>query len=139
MLKKNLYFAYGANMHPEAMRWRCPDAQANGAFILQDWELKFYNHATIEPRKGAQTAGVLWGITEDCEQNLDAFEGYPHYYTKRTWTQDGVEFFFYEMTSPKSGQPGAGYVSDIAESYALWQLPTELLTESLQPHAQHSR
>ena len=138
MLKKNLYFAYGANMHPEAMRWRCPDAQASGAFILQDWQLKFYNHATVEPCKGAEVAGVLWNITDECEQNLDAFEGYPHYYTKRTWRQDGVEFFFYEMTSPKSGRPGAGYVSDIAESYTLWQLPTELLTESLQPHAQHS-
>jgi gamma-glutamylcyclotransferase (GGCT)/AIG2-like uncharacterized protein YtfP len=138
MLKKNLYFAYGANMHPEAMRWRCPKARASGAFILQDWELKFYYHATIEPCPGAAVAGVLWQLTDQCEQNLDAFEGYPHYYTKRTWTQDGVEFFFYEMTSPKSGQPGAGYVSDIAESYALWQLPTELLTESLQPHAQHS-
>ena len=139
MLEKNLYFAYGANMHPEAMRWRCPKAVSRGAFILQDWELKFYNHATVEPCKGTEVAGVLWNITDECEQNLDAFEGYPHYYTKRTWTQDGVEFFFYEMTSPKSGRPGAGYVSDIAESYTLWQLPTELLTESLQPHAQHSR
>lgn len=135
MLEKNLYFAYGANMHPEAMRWRCPKAQADGAFILRDWELKFYYHATIEFCLGAEVAGVLWNITADCERSLDAFEGYPHYYTKRSWTQDGVEFFFYEMTSPKSGQPGAGYVSDIAESYALWQLPTKLLTESLQSHA----
>ena len=138
MLETNLYFAYGANMHPESMRWRCPRAQADGAFILRDWELKFYNHATIERCPGAQVAGVLWRLTDQCEQKLDAFEGYPHYYTKRTWSQDGVEFFFYEMTSPKSGQPGAGYVSDIAESYALWQLPNELLTESLQSHVQHS-
>ena len=84
-------------------------------------------------------AGVLWALTPECEYSLDRFEGFPDYYTKRTWTPDGVEFFFYEMTSPKSGRPGAGYVSDIAESYTLWQLPTELLTESLQPHAQHSR
>jgi hypothetical protein len=135
MLKKNLYFAYGANMHPESMRWRCPKARAQGAFILQDWELKFYNHATIESCLGAQVAGVLWQLTDQCERNLDAFEGYPSYYTKRTWTQAGVEFFFYEMTTPKSGRPGAGYVSDIAESYTLWQLPKNLLAESLQDHA----
>jgi len=135
MLKNNLYFAYGANMHPESMRWRCPKARAQGAFILQDWELKFYNHATIEPCLGAQVAGVLWQLTDQCERNLDAFEGYPSYYTKRTWTQAGVEFFFYEMTTPKSGRPGAGYVSDIAESYTLWQLPKNLLAESLQDHA----
>jgi len=128
---KNLYFAYGANMHPGQMEWRCPKALAKGAFVLRDWELKFYSHATIECKKGAQVAGVLWEITPDCEQSLDAFEGFPNYYTKRTWIQDGIQFFFYEMTSPKSGKPSESYVLDIAESYAFWQLPQTLLTESL--------
>ena len=128
---KNLYFAYGANLHPEAMQWRCPEAQAQGAFILRDWELRFYSHATIEPRKGAEVAGVLWEITEACEQSLDVFEGFPNYYTKRTWIQDDRQFFFYEMTTPKSGRPSEGYMLDIAESYAFWQLPQTLLTESL--------
>jgi gamma-glutamylcyclotransferase (GGCT)/AIG2-like uncharacterized protein YtfP len=131
MLERTLYFAYGANMHPGAMRWRCPKALAKQAFILQDWELKFYNHATIEPKKGATVAGVLWEITDACEQSLDAFEGYPSYYTKRTWIQDGVQFFFYEMTTPKSGKPSEGYVLDIRDSYEFWQLPQNLLTESL--------
>ena len=127
----NLYFAYGANMHPGHMAWRCPLALAQGAFELRDWELKFYNHATIEPRKGAKTAGVLWTITDACEQSLDAFEGFPSYYTKRTWIQDGVQFFFYEMTDPKSGRPSPGYVQDICDSYKFWQLPETLLTQSL--------
>jgi hypothetical protein len=26
---KNLYFAYGANMHPGQMEWRCPKAMAS--------------------------------------------------------------------------------------------------------------
>jgi len=128
---KNLYFAYGANMHPGQMSWRCPKAQASQSFILRDWELKFYSHATFEPRKGATVAGVLWEITETCEQSLDMFEGFPNYYTKRTWIQDNVQFFFYEMNTPKSGRPSEGYVLDIAESYAFWQLPENLLTESL--------
>ena len=106
-------------------------SKGHGQSILRDWELKFYNHATIERNPGGQVAGVLWEITEDCEQNLDMFEGFPNYYTKRTWIQDGVQFFFYEMTSPKSGRPSEGYVLDIAESYAFWQLPQNLLTESL--------
>lgn len=131
MLENNLYFAYGANLHPGSMQWRCPEAQAQGAFILRDWELRFYSHATIEPRKGSQVVGVLWEITEACEQSLDVFEGFPNYYTKRTWIQDDRQFFFYEMTTPKSGRPSEGYVLDIAESYAFWQLPQELLTESL--------
>jgi gamma-glutamylcyclotransferase (GGCT)/AIG2-like uncharacterized protein YtfP len=127
----NLYFAYGANMHPGQMAWRCPNALAHQAFILRDWQLQFYNHATIEPKKGAKTAGVLWTITDACEQSLDAFEGFPSYYTKRTWIQDGVQFFFYEMTDPKSGRPSPGYVQDIRDSYEFWQLPETLLTESL--------
>jgi gamma-glutamylcyclotransferase (GGCT)/AIG2-like uncharacterized protein YtfP len=131
MTQHNLYFAYGANMHPGQMAWRCPDAQAHRAFILRDWQLKFYCHDTIEPKKGAEVAGVLWTITEECEQSLDAFEGFPSYYTKRTWIQDGVQFFFYEMTDPKSGRPSAGYVADIQDSYEFWQLPKTLLTESL--------
>lgn len=135
MLKNNLYFAYGANMHPESMQWRCPRAQAQGAFILRDWQLKFYNHATIESCPGAEVAGVLWQLTDRCEQSLDAFEGYPHYYIKRDWSQDGIDFFFYEMTNPKTGSPSPVYVSDIAESYELWQLPRSLLVESLQSYA----
>jgi gamma-glutamylcyclotransferase (GGCT)/AIG2-like uncharacterized protein YtfP len=131
MIMPNLYFAYGANMHPGQMAWRCPNALAHRAFILRDWELKFYCHATIEPKKGAEVAGVLWTITDACEQSLDSFEGFPSYYTKRTWIQDGVQFFFYEMTDPKSGRPSPGYVQDIRDSYEFWQLPKTLLTESL--------
>jgi gamma-glutamylcyclotransferase (GGCT)/AIG2-like uncharacterized protein YtfP len=127
----NLYFAYGANMHPGHMSWRCPAAQAQGAFVLRDWQLKFYNHATIEPGPGARVGGVLWSITDECEASLDAFEGFPSYYTKRTWIQDGIQFFFYEMTDPKSGRPSPGYVADIRDSYEFWQLPSTLLTESL--------
>ena len=131
MLERNLYFAYGANMHPGQMEWRCPKALASRSFILRDWELRFYSHATIEPKKGAQVAGVLWEITPDCELSLDAFEGYPSYYTKRTWIQDDTQFFFYEMTTPKSGKPSEGYVLDIQDSYEFWQLPKDLLTQSL--------
>lgn len=115
-----LYFAYGANMHPGHMRYRCPQAQAKGAFMLRDWRLRFYCHATVEHRKGSECPGVLWSITPECEQNLDRFEGFPYYYTKRTWIQDGVQFFFYEMNEPRSGTPGPGYVQDIRESYDFW-------------------
>jgi hypothetical protein len=124
---ENLYFAYGANMHPGQMQWRCPAAQAKGAFMLRDWQLKFYCHATVEPRKGEECPGVLWSITPECEQALDRFEGFPYYYTKRTWIQDGIQFFFYEMNDPKSGTPGSGYVRDIVDSYDFWGIPRQYL------------
>ena len=131
MTTDNLYFAYGANMHPGHMQWRCPQAQALGAFILRDWELKFYCHATVEPRQGAECPGVLWRITAECEQSLDQFEGFPYYYTKRTWIQDGTQFFFYEMNEPKSGRPGSGYVQDIRESYDFWRIDRQYLTQKI--------
>jgi hypothetical protein len=129
MTTDNLYFAYGANMHPGQMSWRCPAAQAKGAFMLRDWQLKFYCHATIEPQTGTECPGVLWSITAECEQSLDHFEGFPYYYTKRTWIQDGIQFFFYEMNNPKTGTPGSGYVRDIVDSYDFWGIPRQYLNK----------
>ena len=126
-----LYFAYGANMHPENMRYRCPDAHPICSFFLQDWQLKFYSHATIEPKKGAVTPGVLWSITDDCEQALDYFEGFPRYYTKKSWRQGSQEFFFYEMAGTKIGNPNVYYIEDIADSYNYWRLPMNLLDDAL--------
>jgi gamma-glutamylcyclotransferase (GGCT)/AIG2-like uncharacterized protein YtfP len=126
---KNLYFAYGANMHPEAMQWRCPKALASKAFVLRDWELKFYSHATIEHKPGTTVAGVLWEITQSCEQSLDAFEGFPDYYTKKSWVQDGRHIMFYEMEDFKRGQPTLGYISDIRSSYHYWHLPVDYLDQ----------
>ena len=126
---ENLYFAYGANMHPEQMQWRCPRAQAKGAFMLRDWKLKFYSHATIESNKGSECPGVLWSLTTECEQSLDRFEGWPYYYTKRTWIQDGIQFFFYEMADPKTGIPSSGYVRDIVDSYDFWGISRQHLNQ----------
>lgn len=121
-MRSNLYLAYGANMNADSMAWRCPQARAVGAFVLRDWQLKLYCHATIEPVAGSCVGGVMWDITDQCEANLDKFEGFPHYYAKRTWLQDGVQFFFYEMTAHKSGQASVGYVQDIETSHAFWDI-----------------
>jgi gamma-glutamylcyclotransferase (GGCT)/AIG2-like uncharacterized protein YtfP len=128
---KQLYFSYGANMHPGQMQYRCPQAQAKGAYMLREWRLELYSHATIVPKKGAEVPGVLWEITADCEVALDMFEGFPYYYTKRTWIQDGVQFFFYEMCNPLSGRPSPGYVDDIRESYDFWRINRQYLTQAL--------
>ena len=126
-----LYLAYGANMDINAMSFRCPNAQPRGVFLLKNWELQFYCHATIEPCPGSAVAGVLWALTPDCERSLDRFEGYPDYYTKRTWCQDGQWIMFYEMTNPKSGRPSPGYVGNITESYHTWHLPLNRLEVAL--------
>ena len=127
----SLYFAYGANINADDMAWRCPRARPIGAFELQDWQLELYCHATIEQKQGSSVHGVLWELTRECEESLDVFEGYPSYYTKRTWFQNGQWFFFYEMNDPKSGNPSEGYIRGIAMGYDQWQLPQSKLKEAL--------
>jgi len=122
-MQTKLYFAYGANMHPGYMSRRCPAAVAIKKIELQDWELRFYTHATILPAKHSSVPGVLWTVTEECELLLDSFEGYPTYYTKQNWSQDGLDFFFYEMTpESQTGNPSLDYVDGIAESYNTWDI-----------------
>ena len=124
-----LYLAYGANMSHDSMSYRCPAARPVAAYTLLDWELKFYSHATIQPQPGSRVQGVLWAITEECEASLDAFEGYPDYYTKRSWVQKNAHIMFYEMEDFKRGQPSLGYISDIRSSYHYWHLPVEYLDQ----------
>jgi gamma-glutamylcyclotransferase (GGCT)/AIG2-like uncharacterized protein YtfP len=129
MLETRLYFAYGANMNMDSMAWRCPGARPIGAFTLKDWELEFYSHANIRENTGRGVPGVLWAITAECEASLDAFEGFPDYYTKRSWMQNDQHIMFYEMAGFKQGQPGQGYIDDIRSSYHYWHLPVEYLDQ----------
>jgi gamma-glutamylcyclotransferase (GGCT)/AIG2-like uncharacterized protein YtfP len=130
-MNKRYYFAYGANMNPDSMARRCPGATNPCGFVLRDYELKFYSHATVEPAKGSKVFGMLWEITEQCEHNLDSFEGFPHYYTKVGTKQSNRDFFFYVMTDFKSGEPSSGYVNDIFDVYKRYGFPQEYLEQAL--------
>lgn len=131
-LKTRLYFAYGANMPVEHMRWRCPDAVPIGAIMLRDWRLVFCQHATIEPSPGSSVPGCLWNITPRCEQSLDLFEGFPTYYNKMWLEQDGDTFMCYDMNPPLSySAPAPSYVDTLQQGYEDWNLPVDYLDEAL--------
>jgi gamma-glutamylcyclotransferase (GGCT)/AIG2-like uncharacterized protein YtfP len=125
-----LYFAYGANLSLDSMSYRCPKARPVTQFFLRDWRLELYNHATIQPSLGDQVPGALWLITEECEQHLDWFEGYPVYYQKQTITQDDFTFMVYTMQEPVSGSPSSGYISLLEQGYQDWRLPKFHLTHA---------
>ena len=76
------YFSYGMNTNLASMAVRCPGAQSLGAAVLPHYEFEFKSFATIAPKMGAETNGVLWEITPECEKSLDRLEGYPVYYGK---------------------------------------------------------
>lgn len=79
---KRYYFAYGMNTNIGEMSSRCPRAINLGGCTLKGFELKFRLHADIDEVAGSEMEGVLWDITEECEQALDRLEGYPFYYDK---------------------------------------------------------
>jgi len=126
-----LYFAYGANLSHDSMAYRCPHAQPFQSFHLRGWELAFATHADGMIGMVGSVQGALWRISDECEMNLDAFEGYPHYYSKRILAQDGYEFMVYVMNQPQYGSTYWSYVDLIAQGYQDWNLDTEPLWQQV--------
>jgi hypothetical protein len=46
-------------------------------------------------------------------------------------TQNGRQFFIYEMNKPLGGYPSERYVNDIGQSYAQWRLPEKLFDDAI--------
>lgn len=80
--KRTYYFAYGSNCNTKQMAHRCPAAEDLGAVTLRDYTLEFRHYATIRQQHGGAVHGVLWELTEECENSLDKYEGFPNHYTK---------------------------------------------------------
>ena len=77
------YIAYGSNLSIEQMKVRTPDAVIVGTSVLEDWRLVFRRYATIKKCEGFQVPVLVWKISEQDEKNLDVYEGYPKFYTKK--------------------------------------------------------
>jgi gamma-glutamylcyclotransferase (GGCT)/AIG2-like uncharacterized protein YtfP len=126
-VQRSLYFAYGSNLDPEAMAWRCPDAEPRGRARLSDWALTFRGVADIERLPGARTHGVLWTISARDLRRLDRYEGYPRLYRRELLavaTEQGVvEAIAYVMNDDYLGLPSASYLQTIRRGYERWELP----------------
>jgi gamma-glutamylcyclotransferase (GGCT)/AIG2-like uncharacterized protein YtfP len=72
-----LYFAYGANINLETMKFRCPDAKVLSKAIAENKEfiINQFGVASIVDRAESSVHGILWEISESDEANLDIFEG----------------------------------------------------------------
>jgi gamma-glutamylcyclotransferase (GGCT)/AIG2-like uncharacterized protein YtfP len=118
------YIAYGSNMAASQMARRCPDAKLIGAGYIEDARLEFYLHATIEPSqiKEDRVPVAVWEISKADEQQLDLYEGHPHYYIKKmipVRMADGSEIkgMVYIMRLIRTAQPSASYYDSIANAY----------------------
>lgn len=130
------YFAYGMNTNTRQMSIRCPGAQPLGRAVLYGHEFRFARHADIIENPDYITQGVLWEITPECEQALDALEGFPDYYLKKQVT------VFYNgkpltcMTYYMAGDlvdelPSDGYLEMLYEGYSEYAVSVDQIVESL--------
>lgn len=82
--KRYFYFAYGMNTDPEAMIQRTGNPTAIGRARLDGYRFRFAFHADVVANENSAVDGVLWDISEDHLRALDAREGYPYYYDRKT-------------------------------------------------------
>lgn len=77
LINPHLYFAYGSNLDPEQMEWRCPDAIALGAARLDDWAWRIggRGYATVSPEHGDHVWGAIWNVSDLDLARLDRYEG----------------------------------------------------------------
>ena len=67
------------------MARRCPDAEPVGRVRLDGYRLAFRGgYLTILPDKGNHVDGLLWKVSAQDEQALNHYEGFPHFYARRT-------------------------------------------------------
>lgn len=130
------YLAYGMNTNLEQMALRCPKAVSLGAAVLPDFRFEFKQFATVVPDTGNFTLGVVWEITEDCEQALDRLEGYPTFYAKQLVTVfiDGVTHtvMTYLMYPEESlSLPSNSYYDMVAQGYIDHDISTDQLEDAV--------
>ena len=132
------YFAYGANLELDGMKYRCPTAKALCSAILKDYRLVFRGVADVEPSPGEDVHGALWWITEDDHASLDLFEGvHGGLYRRETVKVETVglgevaEVMVYVMNRGGYDAPAAHYLQTIKAGYRSWQLPIGYLRDAV--------
>ncbi len=142
------YFAYGANLNIDNMKYRCPNAKPVVKFSMPNYKLVFKGVADIENSVNDSVEGVLWDITNKCEQALDVFEGFPFLYRKEYFTikmsgkladdfGTNTDVMFYAMNRSNYGEPNISYFNCILDGYLANKLNTDFLYDALL-HAQEN-
>lgn len=133
----HLYWAYGSNLNIRAMKRRCPGAVKSSAFAVHDAALIFRGVADVTVRRGSVVHGGFWWITDECERQLDRYEGVSlRLYLKRHLPVKirGVvhKVLFYQMATSRGVlPPSQDYADTIARGYRDFGLPVEALEDAI--------
>ncbi len=144
-MNKRIYIAYGSNMSEVQMAQRCPDAALIGTGRVDGYELLFKGsltgcYATIEKKAGAFVPVVFWRISSADERRLDAYEGFPRFYYKKTvpvetdgGTIHGLVYIMHEER--RFGIPEDWYYQNMERDYRKFGFDLSVLRSGLR----HSR
>ena len=150
MNEKTLYFAYGSNLNLDQMARRCPDAEPVGRVRLDGYRLSFRRtgggYLTILPDKGNHVDGLLWKVSAQDEQALNHYEGFPHFYARRTVDVQGKgvghQAMVYVMNAPYKDEPerpSRYYWNTVLEGCRQNGIPMQPMLEAWREAAQACR
>ena len=132
----HLYFAYGSNLDPDQMDWRCPDAIALGAARLEDWAWRIggRGYATVSPAQGHQVWGVIWNVSDTDLISLDRYEGVAGGLYRREFVtvmvdDSPVETLIYIENYNDVGLPSEHYLERIIAGASHFELPSTWIDE----------
>lgn len=140
MDKNTLYIAYGSNLNIRQMALRCPDAEAVGTGVIQNYRLTFKAlganaFATIEPCGGESVPVAVWRISRRDEAALDRYEGVPTHYTKEFMevamngeTVSGLVYVMNARAVPLL--PSQGYFDIVLSGYRSFGLDEQMLYDA---------
>ena len=140
-MNKKIYIAYGSNMSEAQMTQRCSDATLAGTGRVNGYELLFKGsltgcYATIEKKADAFVPVVLWRISAADERRLDAYEGFPRFYYKKTIpvetdgnTIRGLVYIMHEER--RFGEPGDWYYQNMERDYRKFGFDLAILRKGL--------
>ena len=139
---KKYYIAYGSNLNVRQMRFRCPGAKPVGITVIPNYELLYKGsktgaYLTIEPKKNGIVPIAVWEVTEADERQLDAYEGCPTFYYKKSVrlpvrladgkTKRLTAFIYIMHEERKLGIPSLHYIRTCEEGYRNFGFDTKFL------------
>ena len=119
-------------MDVAAMAGRCPGAALLGVTRLPGYRfiIARAGYASLEPDPAADVHGVLWNLTREDVEALDAFEGVAEgLYRKVIFSIDGGPALIYLPADRARGKPEAGYLAGVVAAARGHGLPDDYIKE----------
>tara|TARA_R100000406_G_C3019516_1_gene100000 strand:+ start:95 stop:496 length:402 start_codon:yes stop_codon:yes gene_type:complete len=114
----------------EQMALRCPNAVPIRGIQFKHFKLIFRHVADITAEEDAVINLGVWDITQECEEALDRYEGYPNLYNKMFVEFDGDQYMTYTMNESGIAPPSDSYYETIEQGYADFGFDTKLLEQA---------